>query len=195
MQCFGDFGGITLSFERFDRMDTQKGMLHLYIGDGKGKTTASVGLAVRATGAGKRVLFLQFLKGRPSGEVAALSTLGVQVFRTEAVKKFFSHMNEEEKALCTECCTALFRKGLAAIQSGTHDLVIMDELLDAFGLNILEEAPLLAALVERAAPVEVVLTGRNPSEALIQAAGYITEMKAVRHPFTKGISARCGIEY
>lgn len=173
----------------------QNGLLHIYMGGGKGKTTAAVGLAARVIGSGGRVFFAQFLKGRESGEVAALKTLGAVVERTDPVKKFLSSMNEDERAVCENSCRELFAKTAAALQSGEYALVVMDELLDVLAHSIIPQEAAALAIAERAAGTEAVITGREPGDALRQMADYITELRALRHPYEKGIKARRGIEY
>lgn len=171
------------------------GLLHLYIGDGKGKTTASIGLCVRAQGAGKRVLFTQFLKGRDTAELEPLRRLGIEVRRTDPVKKFFSAMDERERGECYRSCRELFSLAADALREGYYGLVVLDEVLDAVNAGILTEAELCHALTARAQAVEAVCTGRSPGESICAAADYISEIQALRHPYTRGVAARPGIEY
>lgn len=171
------------------------GLLHLYIGDGKGKTTASIGLCIRALGAGKRVLFAQFLKGRDTAELEPLRRLGIEVRRTEPVKKFLSAMDEREREECRRSCCELFAFTADALHEGRYGLVVLDEVLDAVNAGIFTEEELCRALMERERTVEAVCTGRNPGEEIRAAADYISEIRALRHPYTRGIAARPGIEY
>ena len=177
-------------------MDNSKlGLLHLYIGDGKGKTTAAVGLCVRAKGAGLRPVLFQFLKGQSTCELVSLEKLGIPVFRTEDVKKFIPYMTPEELSSCKESHNSCFALAKQALQSGEYDLIAMDEVLDAVGTGMVEERALLEALRARAPHTEVVLTGRGPCDELREMADYISDVHAVKHPYTKGITARYGIEY
>lgn len=176
-------------------MNEKKGLIHLYIGSGKGKTTAAAGLCVRMRGTGRQVLFAQFLKGQPSAEVEPLRRLGIQVERTDPVKKFIKSMNEEEYSECCRSCRALFERAERALQSGEYGLVALDEVLDAVGHGIIGEEELLQALESRSPATEAVLTGRNPGQKLCELADYISDMQAVKHPYQKGITARAGIEY
>lgn len=173
-----------------------KGLVHIYCGEGKGKTTASIGLATRAAGDGKKVIVTQFLKGRPSGEVASLSALpGVEVLRSPEIKKFAWEMDDQEKAEARKQYCDLLEAAIARALAGGCDLLILDESLGACSCAFLDEADLLRFISEKPEALEVVLTGRGPSQALIDAADYVTEMKKVKHPFDKGIPARKGIEF
>lgn len=176
-------------------MERKTGLLHYYYGDGKGKTTAALGLCLREAGAGGRVLVAQFLKGSPYSELAALKTLGVAVFQTAEVKKFVFQMNDEEKAATKADCAALLSLAEKALCSGEYDLVVLDEATDAVSTGMLEESALLAALDHRAEKTETVVTGHIPNEAVVSRADYVTEMKKQKHPYDRGILARRGIEF
>ncbi|MBO4873353.1 MAG: cob(I)yrinic acid a,c-diamide adenosyltransferase [Lachnospiraceae bacterium] len=171
-----------------------KGLIHIYCGDGKGKTTAAVGLAVRAAGAGKKVRFVQFLKNGNSAELAPLRLIGIETRVSEKPHGFIWTMSEEEKARAAADYTNLLREAFAN-PDGPVDLLILDEAVGAAGCGMIPEAELIRFLKERPEELEVVLTGRGPSEALQAQADYITEMKKLRHPFDQGIDARRGIEF
>lgn len=173
------------------------GLVHIYTGDGKGKTTASVGLAVRAYGSGLRVLFIQFLKGRDTGELHVLDQLGprLSIRRQDEVKKFIWEMNEGERAELRSSVGSLFDYARSAVSGGDWDLVVIDELMGVISIGMLRIDEVLSLIKEKAEPLELVLTGRNAPQELIEAADYVSEIKAVRHPFEKGITARKGIEF
>ncbi|MCI8441898.1 MAG: cob(I)yrinic acid a,c-diamide adenosyltransferase [Provencibacterium sp.] len=175
--------------------DRQAGLLHIYTGDGKGKTTAAIGLAVRMCGAGRRVLFAQFLKGRPTAELAPMRQLGIEICRTDPVIKFIGAMDEQERLQCRESCRQVFSAACSALQSGNYGLVILDEVLDAVSAGMLEEKELQQALFSRAAETEAVLTGRSPSKELCQMADYFSFIQAQKHPYERGIAARYGVEF
>ncbi|MEG0899539.1 MAG: cob(I)yrinic acid a,c-diamide adenosyltransferase [Oscillospiraceae bacterium] len=175
--------------------NAQKSMVHLYVGDGKGKTTAAIGLAVRCTGNGGKVLLLQFLKGNDSSELAPLKQLGVEIIRTEAVKKFTFQMSEQEKETCSLDCSACFEEAAKALISGEYDLIVLDEVVDAVNAHMLTKEELVKYVTERNEKTEVVMTGRNPAEEIVEIADYVTLMTAQKHPYQKGIFARKGIEY
>lgn len=172
-------------------------MIHLYTGDGKGKTTAAVGLAVRAAGCGMRVVFSQFMKGNETGELHVLEQISeVRILRSPKNFGFYKTLSDGEKAELARIHDGILEQVLEAVKSRKCDMVILDEitypvnweLLDASGLKELLE-------LSKKQDVELVMTGRSPAAFLVDCADYVTEMKAVRHPFTKGVSARRGIEY
>lgn len=169
----------------------EKGLVHLYCGDGKGKTTAAMGLALRALGAGLRVTAVQFLKDGTSGELGPLQQLGAKIFSGGCGSKFVFQMSEEERAAVRLRQDALLRQALCA----PCDLLLLDEACAACALGMVDETLLRGAVIGRPAGREVVLTGRDPVDWMRQAADYITEMRAVRHPFDAGIPARRGVEF
>ena len=167
------------------------GLVHLYWGEGKGKTTAAMGLALRALGAGRNVVIVQFLKGGPSGEIPLLEKLGAQVLRGKAGQKFTFQMSEAEKAETKTLQTENLRRALAL----EADLLVLDEACAAWQKDLVDRELLKQAVLERPQGREAVLTGRNPPDWLWEAADYITEMKCCRHPFEQGIPARQGVEF
>ena len=169
----------------------ERGLLHLYWGDGKGKTTAAMGLALRALGSGKRVVIVQFLKGGKSGEIPLLEQLGAKIYRGKAGQKFVFQMNDAEKAAARELQNA----NLRAAQQEPADLLILDEAGSAWELDMVDKELLKAVVLERPAEQECVLTAHGAPDWMLEAADYSTEMKCHRHPYQKGIAAREGIEY
>lgn len=169
----------------------QQGLIHLYWGEGKGKTTAAMGLALRALGNGKRVVIVQFLKGGDSGEIPLLRSLGAAVYRGKSGQKFVYQMSEAEKAQTRDMQTENLRRALA----DTADLLILDEACAACRLDMVEESLIKQAVLEKPAEQELVLTGREPADWMREAADYSTEMRCHRHPFKQGIGARKGVEY
>ena len=142
------------------------GLLHLYYGDGKGKTTAAMGLALRAMGSGKRVVILQFLKGGKSGEVPLLEQLGAKVYRGKAGQKFVFQMNEAEK----EATRKLQNANLTAAMADPADLLILDEAGSAWELDMVDKALLQKAVLERPAEQECVLTAHAAPQWMLDAA-------------------------
>lgn len=171
------------------------GMVHLYIGDGKGKTSAAVGALVRAYGAGIPALFSQFLKGRPTGELVSLRALGIPCLRTEGVVKFIPQMTEAEKQVCRLQHARCFSEVQNAVCAGAYRFAVLDEVLDAVSTGMLEEQALLSLLQERPAGCELLLTGRDASGPVRAHAQYISYIEKIRHPYDDGIQARPGIEY
>lgn len=173
----------------------KRGLIHLYYGDGKGKTTASVGLATRARGRQFRVIFATFLKPGTSGELSSLRTIGVNVLSGQPVKKFVFQMSDEEKEETRRNIESLFQQAVNASQHGV-DLVIFDEIVGVLELNMLNEQDVLHFLKTKPPHLEVVLTGRNPSQDLIDVADYASEITMRKHPYeTSGLMARKGIEF
>lgn len=167
-------------------------MLHLYCGNGKGKTTAAIGLALRAAGRGKRVVIAQFLKGADSGERFALAQLPqVTLLPVPDTVKFSFRMTEEERHMEAQRYQDLLEQIRQEAQGCF--LLVLDEACAAVNTGLLPLEDLLACL--DSLECEVVLTGRDPAPQLAERADYITSMEAVRHPFEQGISARKGIEF
>lgn len=169
-------------------------MIHLYHGDGKGKTTAAMGLALRMAGRQQGVVIAQFLKGEDSGERRALEQLPqVTLLPLPQQVKFTFQLSEpefQEEALRNQ---NLLRQAAALAQSPQCGLLVLDEICSACALGLLPLADLLAVLDQ--AQAEVVLTGRDPAPELCQRADYITFFQKLRHPYDSGIPARPGIEY
>ena len=171
-------------------------MVHIYYGNGKGKTTAAVGLAVRAAGAGMKVAFLQFLKNGTSSEISILSALdNVTVICCEECKKFTFAMNDVEKAEVTQRHNEMLKTVSDFLSENAVQLVVLDEFIDACNKGLID-ADLADSFIEKnLTKGEIVMTGRNPSDKLKKCADYLTEMTAEKHPYDKGIPARKGIEY
>lgn len=171
------------------------GLIHIYCGDGKGKTTAAVGLAVRCAGRGNKVLLVQFLKSRDSGELYSLAKLpDIEVMRGKESKKFTFQMNEEEKHALLIEHNKMFEQVLAKIKNGGYSLLILDEVIGALNAKVFEMPKLIEFLRHKPENLEVVLTGRNPALELVEIADYVSEMRKVKHPMDRGIMAREGIE-
>lgn len=171
-----------------------KGLIHLYCGDGKGKTSAAAGLALRAAGAGRKVLFTQFLKDGSSSEIGVLKKIeNISALLCEKPYGFYANMTAQERIAAKEDYSKLLFEALR--QSADFDLLVLDEVIPACNRGVVEETKLADFLKTKPEHLEVVLTGRDPSEKLAALADYITEMKKIRHPYDKGIAARQGIEF
>lgn len=170
------------------------GLVHIYCGDGKGKTTAALGLAVRAAGAGKKVIFSQFYKAGTSSEIPILSAIpGVRVMVSPRHHGFFKRMNEQQREDARLDYTNLLERVLEEARKA--DLLVLDEAVSACNHGTIPEERIAEFLAHCPENLEVVLTGRNPSDRLLALGDYVTEMKKLRHPFDKGIAARKGIEF
>lgn len=170
------------------------GLIHIYCGDGKGKTTAAVGLALRAAGAGKRVVFTQFFKDGSSSEIGMLKRFDtIRVMHCDTVHGFFFRMNDAQKEQASRDYTELLRQVLAAAE--TAEVLVLDEIISACNHGTVPETMVTAFLEQKPKKLEVILTGREPSRTLVSLADYVTEMRKIKHPFDSGIPARKGIEY
>jgi cob(I)alamin adenosyltransferase len=171
-------------------------MIHVYHGDGKGKTTAAVGLALRALGNGYRVTLVQFFKGQASGEIRLLQAMeGVTILRPTSGAKFTWQMDAPEAALLKAEHGAMLAQADVALQSGACDLLILDEALGAAAYGFLEPDALLRLVRGKPEAPELVLTGRSPAPEILALADYVTEMVKIKHPFDAAIPARAGVEF
>jgi len=174
-----------------------KGLTHFYFGDGKGKTTAALGLALRAAGCGEKVVIVQFLKDWACGELSSLKLLhNVSVFRGKSSGGVFVHeMTSAEKAETKTIHDLNLKKALEMQENGECDLLILDEALDAYQLGVLDKELFEKLLINKPEHLELVITGHNPEPLLLERADYVTEMVKRKHPFDEGVAARKGIEF
>ena len=176
-------------------------MVQIYCGNGKGKTTAAVGAAVRACGAGLSVLFVQFLKDGSSSELSVLRELkGVTVLIPEEFYGFSSQLNEEQREALKACYTGIMADVVAWI--GEHSageelkgVIVLDELLHVINSGLCDEAEVLKLLDDHSGQFEFIITGYYPTAALVKKADYISNITSEKHPYASGISARKGIEF
>lgn len=179
-------------------------MLEIYHGTGKGKTTAAAGLALRAAGNHIPVLFVQFMKNGTSGEIQLLKELpDIQVMIPETFYGFTKNMTEKQKEETKNCYQEILEKieqktrKICCENNSTetiHMVVILDEALHACSHQLLSETALCSYIDSYHEKAEIILTGQHPSEQLCQRADYISEIKKIKHPYDKGITARIGIE-
>nr|WP_258359295.1 cob(I)yrinic acid a,c-diamide adenosyltransferase [Moorella sulfitireducens] len=169
-------------------------MVQVYTGDAKGKSTAAFGLALRACGHGLKVLIVQFMKTPDYGEHKAFRRLAPEVEVKTFGRKGFIHRGgaRQEDYEQARAALAFARE---AMQRGSIDVLILDEINNALYYGLLAEEEVQVFLKEKPAQVEVVLTGRNAPPGIIAAADLVTEMRQIKHPYEKGIKARKGIEY
>ena len=174
----------------------EKGLIHIYCGDGKGKTSAATGLAVRAAGCGKQVLFARFLKNEESGELEILDRIPeIHVIHLERSYGFYRTLTEEEQAEVRQMYEALWQDIVQKAETDVYDVLVMDEFMAAYNYGLIGHDAAFAFLREKPERLEVVLTGRDPDKALVELADYVSEIRKVKHPFDRGIRARRGIEY
>ena len=174
----------------------QKGCIHIYCGDGKGKTTAALGLALRAAGRGKKVMIARFLKSDDSGEVPLLQQIpGIRLKPCSKCFGFYSQMTDEQNKEAKVYYKQLFRDTWKETAEEAYDMVILDEILAACRYGLVPEEELLTNLEQKPFALEVVITGRAPSQRLLETADYISDITKRKHPFDQGLKAREGIEY
>ena len=169
-------------------------MIHIYCGDGKGKTTAALGLILRHVGAGGRPVLAQFLKSTPTGELAALKTLGVPIYRNDLPHGFFPNMSKEVKQQVKLMHNQTLSEVTRLARTNECSLLVLDELNAALSLELIDHDAVISLLDDHG-EAELVITGRNPCEEVLARADYVTEMKLVKHPYEKGAKARKGIEF
>ena len=173
-----------------------QGLIHIYCGDGKGKTSAAIGLAVRAAGCGKKVLFARFLKNEESGELKILDVVPeITVIHLERSYGFFNTLSDGEKQEVRQLYGTLWNSIAKIITESDYDILIMDEFMAAYRYGLIPQEEAIKFLRKKPKCLEVVLTGRDPDEKLVELADYVSEIRKVKHPFDRGIRARRGIEY
>jgi cob(I)alamin adenosyltransferase len=169
-----------------------KGYVHIYTGDGKGKTTAALGLSIRAAGAGMKVFIAQFIKKGNYSEIKALKNFSDLI----TVEQFGAGCFIKDKPAAEDIKAA--RKGIEKIKSivssGNYKMVILDEANVAVKLGLFSVEDILDIIADKPEEVEIVITGRNADQRLIEKSDLVTEMKEIKHYFQKGVKARVGIE-
>lgn len=169
-------------------------MIHIYYGDGKGKSTAACGLTARAAGSEMKVLFVQFLKAGTSAEMKILQTVkNIEFLLPPRHFGWYKSLSEEQRA----ALKADYNEMLAEVQecAAQTDLIVLDEVLWAYKFEMLDRETLLSFLKAQGHQREIVLTGREAPPELLALSDYATNMQKVHHPFDTGIGARKGIEY
>jgi cob(I)alamin adenosyltransferase len=186
----------------------ERGLIHVYTGDGKGKTTAALGLALRAAGCGFCTYVCQFLKGQEYGELEAVRWLATGAPDGAArppitIERFgqptFVHVSADGASSATAEDVRLARAGLdaarRAMSSGRYEMVVLDEINVALYFRLLTVQEVLEVIDNKPEGLELVLTGRRVPDEILARADYVTEMREVRHPYQQGIKARKGIEF
>ena len=169
------------------------GFIHVYTGNGKGKTTAALGLALRATGAGKSVFFAQFVKGKTYSEIKAIQEHIPSIELHQYGKQCFITQAPSPEDI------AAARAGLAAVEevilAGKHNMVILDEACIAIYFNLFSSRDLIRVLKHKPLSMEIIITGRYATSDLTEFADLVTEMKEIKHYYSAGVEARRGIEF
>ncbi len=175
-----------------------KGLVHIYTGDGKGKTTAGLGLAIRAAGAGFKVLIVQFFKedSAPSGEKDFLRSIGsgIELVRSNCRHPIFTGSKTDLKKVASSVADT-FELVKRRVGEGGLGLVVLDEIISAVNGGWLALDDLVEFMENRPQGLELVLTGREAPVALVKIADYVTEMLKIKHPYDSGVTARKGIDF
>lgn len=170
----------------------RNGLTHVYCGEGKGKTTAALGLAMRASGRGLRVLWTSFLKDYKSGEF--LGNMPFDLFPGEPVPKFLFEMTQEEQQSVACEHRSRFKRAFELAAEGGFDMLVLDEGVTACTMELVSVDLVISCLKKKPAKLEVVLTGRTPDSRIVDAADYVSRIEVIKHPYDRGIAAREGIE-
>ena len=178
-------------------MQLEKGLVQVYTGNGKGKTTASIGVGIIAYGNGLKVIMIQFLKSGVTGELEVLNNLGenFKVYRFEKEKDFTWNLTEEQKEELQKEISEGFNFAKKVVKDNMCDMLILDEVMASVNGGYIDEEDVLKLIESKNDKMELVLTGRNVPKAIVDKSDLITEMKDVKHYFNKGIPARKGIEF
>lgn len=173
------------------------GFVQIYTGDGKGKTTAAIGLAVRAVGAGLKVVFIQFLKSGKSSEFKVLSGFSdrFKSFHFAKIEKFMKDLTPDEKFAIQKSISLEMRIVEEIVEKGECDVLILDEIFAVLNAGLIDEQQIIKIIERKAAKLELVLTGRDAPTTIIEKADLVTKMKPIKHYANNGVNARKGIEY
>lgn len=171
------------------------GLIHIYCGDGKGKSTASIGLSMRAAGNNLNVVFTQFLKTWPTGELSCLEKFdNIKIIKNSKPFPFTYKMTDEQKSEITLIHDEILNNAIALCNEGKCDLLVLDEIISTYNLELISKNKVDDFLKNKPKNIEIVMTGRDPSPHLVELADYVSEVKKVKHPYDKGIEERTGIE-
>ncbi len=173
-----------------------RGLIHIYCGDGKGKTTAATGLAIRAAGDQKTILFARFLKTEDSSELRILDQIKeISVIHLEKSFGFYHQLDDRQRQEMIGFYQTLWEEIKEQVLTGSYQMLVLDEIMAAINYNIIAVSDLLDFLMKKPEALEVVMTGRDPKDELVETADYVSEIRKIKHPFDQGIYARKGIEY
>ncbi len=171
----------------------EKGYIHVYTGNGKGKTTSAIGLGIRATGAGLKVHLLQFMKGRRYSELNTLDKIKNFTYSQHGRDEFVNKKNPEK--IDIDMAQEGFKQAKKLIKSNKYDMIILDEINVAVDFNLIAIEDVLKLIKEKPEKLEIVLTGRYANPKIIKIADYVTEMLEIMHPYQKGVQARKGFDF
>lgn len=177
-------------------LKNQLGLIHIICGDGNGKTTSSIGIIMRALGQKYKVVLVQFLKDGNSSELISLSQHeNISIITGKDVKGFTKAMNDKELDIIRENHNDHLKKAIEMCKKEEINLLVLDEVIDAINYNLIDQNLLYDFIKNRPKNLEIILTGRNPNDFLLNNADYVSEVKKVKHPYEKGIAARRGVDW
>ncbi len=171
----------------------EKGCIHVYTGNGKGKTTSAIGLGVRAAGAGLKVHMLQFMKGRRYCELNILDIINNFTYSQYGRDEFVNKNNPEK--IDVDLAQKGLKQAIELIKSNNYDMIILDEINVAIDFNLIAIEEVIKLIKEKPEKLELILTGRYANPKIIKLADYVTEMLEIIHPYQKGIQARKGFDF
>lgn len=176
-------------------MKKQSGLIHIYCGDGKGKTTCAMGLCARASGYGYKALIYQFMKDNTTNERNTLMlSPNIAWIDGLSIEKFSFQMTSSEKEFRKTFYNQQFKNIVLMVKQEQFSVLLLDEILYTIAVGLFDEELLIEFLSKKPSDLEVILTGQSPSEKLIEIADYVSEIKKIKHPFERGIIARKGFE-
>ena len=175
----------------------KNGLIHVYTGEGKGKTTAAIGQGIRCIGHGNYVYMIQFLKKSNSGEIEVFKKLKpfFEVYKFEKERGFFWNLSEEEIMQLKDDIRNAWNFITNIIRNKTYDMIILDEIMAVLNNNLLDIDEVFDVLNNKHEDIEIILTGRNSPKKIMDIASYVSSINSIKHPFEKDIKARCGIEF
>ena len=175
----------------------ENGLVQVYCGKGKGKTTAAIGLGIGALGNGYKVIMIQFLKHDTTSECKMIKALepDFKIFHFEKKRGFTWQLNDEEKQEIKSETSNALKFASKVMDTGQCDVLILDEILNSLELGFVSEEEVITLIENKSDDVELVLTGRTLPESIANKADYISRIESIKHPMDKGIDARKGIEY
>jgi cob(I)alamin adenosyltransferase len=178
-------------------MADKQGLVQIYTGDGKGKTTAAIGQAIRAAGRGQRVVVIQFLKEgeRGTGEDKGISRSMLPIVLKRFGEDMLGTVSDKRRARVAARVAEGFAYAETTLEKRRADMVVLDEVSHIVNLGLTSSEAVIDLIKSKPADIEIVMTGRDMPQALVDAADLVTEMKSVKHPYDAGVLARSGIEY
>jgi len=171
----------------------KKGYIHVYTGPGKGKTTAAIGLGIRAAGAGLKVNMIQFMKGRRYSELVTIDKIENFSYSQHGRDEFVN--KEDPEKIDIDLAQEGFKYAEEIIRSNKYDIIILDEINVAVDFGLISLNKVLNIIEEKPEKLELILTGRYAHPEIVKIADYVSEILEIKHPYQQGVKARKGIDY